>query len=394
MPDLLQPERNRIQSIDIVRGLVMVLMALDHVRDYFHIAAHTDDPMNLATTTPFLFFTRWITHFCAPVFIFLSGTSIYLQGIRKTKKQLSFFLLTRGLWLIFAEVAIVSLAWSFDLHYSFLFLQVIWAIGISMFILGLLIWLPYPVIFGTGILITFGHNLLDYPEQHIQGKSFWWDLAHNGNFNMHPFAPGHAVLLIYPFLPWLGIMLLGYGAGKLYTSSVDPARRKKILIVSGLSLIAFFLLLRGINLYGDPHHWYPQQQGGYTILSFLDTTKYPPSLLYTCMTIGPALLLLAFIEKKRNAFTGFLNVFGRVPFFYYIVHLYLIHLLSTITFFLRGHSAAEGKKFIFHFVIPGEGYPLWIVYAVWIIVILLLYRLCKAYDRYKSTHRSWWLSYI
>lgn len=399
-PNPLSPKR--IESIDIIRGLAMVIMALDHVRDYFHISANTDDPLNLATTSPALYFTRWITHFCAPIFVFLSGTSIYLQSLRKTKKELGIFLLKRGLWLIIAEWTIIAFAWTFNTNFNILPLQVIWAIGISMFILGLLILarLSYSLILVMGILIVAGHNLLDIPESKPGFEAgFWWDLLHHGVFKLYPIGDNRVLMMVYPFLPWTGLMILGYCAGKLFTPSFSPEARKKLLLQMGGGLIVLFVVLRFSNLYGDPVPWTKQDSPFYTFLSFLKINKYPPSLLYLCITIGPALILLALIESIKNRFTGFMVTFGRTAFFYYILHLYLIHVVAAIFFFARGHSFAEarnvGKKFPFMYVAPGEGNGLLVVYAVWLGVILLLYPLCKKYDRYKTAHKEkWWLSYL
>lgn len=399
-PNPLSPKR--IESIDIIRGLAMVIMALDHVRDYFHISANTDDPLNLATTSPALYFTRWITHFCAPIFVFLSGTSIYLQSLRKTKKELGIFLLKRGLWLIIAEWTIIAFAWTFNTNFNILPLQVIWAIGISMFILGLLILarLSYSLILALGILIVAGHNLLDIPESKPGFEAgFWWDLLHHGVFKLYPIGDNRVLMMVYPFLPWTGLMMLGYCAGKLFTPSFSPEARKKLLLQMGGGLIALFVVLRFSNLYGDPVPWTKQDSPFYTFLSFLKINKYPPSLLYLCITIGPALILLALIESIKNRFTGFMVTFGRTAFFYYILHLYLIHVVAAIFFFARGHSFAEarnvGKQFPFMYVAPGEGNGLLVVYAVWLGVILLLYPLCKKYDRYKTAHKEkWWLSYL
>jgi uncharacterized membrane protein len=394
------PSKNRIESIDVLRGLVMIIMALDHVRDYFHIAANTDDPLNLVTTTPILFFTRWITHFCAPVFVFLSGTSVYLQGLRKSKKELSIFLMKRGLWLIFIELAIITFAWSFNPAYNVFFFQVIWAIGISMFVMGLLIRLPFNIILSLGILIVFGHNILDFPES-AQGfqAGFWWDLLHYGRFTPFHISENHDMLMVYPFVPWLGLMMLGYCFGKLLLSAKTIEERRRKLNILGVCLILFFTVLRFSNLYGDPVPWTPQKNFLYTFFSFINVFKYPPSLLYMCITIGPALLVLSLFEKIRNRFTDTIKIYGRVAFFYYILHLYLIHTLSMIAFFIRGHNMNDAydpkSHFPFYFEIPGEGYNLPVVYAVWILVILALYPLCKKYDRYKTEHREkWWLSYL
>lgn len=394
--------QKRIESIDIIRGIAMVIMALDHVRDYFHITANTDDPLNLATTTPALYFTRFITHFCAPVFVFLSGTSVYLQSLRKTKKELGVFLLKRGLWLIIAEWVIIAFAWTFNTNYNFMPFQVIWAIGISMFILGLLVLvnLPYKVILVLGVILVAGHNLLDIPESAPGFQpTFIWDLLHSGVFSPYRITGNHYIILVYPFPAWTGLMMLGYCAGVFFTQHYTPEQRQKILIRLGLVLILFFIALRFTNIYGDPDDWTVQKNGLYTFLSFMNVAKYPPSLLYLCITIGPALLLLAWVEKVKNRFTDIMIVFGRTAFFYYILHIYLIHLLAAIFFFARGHSFADAKnvgtQFPFMYVAPGEGYGLAIVYLVWLAVVVMLYPLCKKYDRYKTSHKEkWWLSYL
>lgn len=394
--------KTRIESIDLVRGIAMVIMALDHVRDYFHIGANLDDPLNLATTTPLLFFTRWITHFCAPTFIFLSGTSIYLQSLRKTKRELGVFLIKRGLWLVLMEWGIVSLGWTFNLHYNIIPFQVIWAIGISMFVFGLLMLasIPYKMIFVLGIILVAGHNVLDFAEAAPDFQSnFWWDLFHHGVFVPYQYAPDHVALLVYPFPAWLGVMMLGYCAGVWFTSTCSPETRKRILIRTGLGLIALFILIRLTNIYGDPVDWSVQRNAFYTVLSFINVNKYPPSLLFLCVMLGPALLLLAFVEAIKNRFTDSLVVFGRTAFFYYILHIYIIHIAAAICFFARGHSFEDaknvGQQFPFMFVAPGEGYGLGVVYVVWALVVIGLYPLCKWYDRYKTSHpNKWWLSYL
>lgn len=394
--------KNRIESIDIVRGIAMVIMALDHVRDYFHIGANLDDPLNLETTTPLLFFTRWITHFCAPVFIFLSGTSVFLQSQRKTKPELGKFLIKRGLWLIVIEWSVISLGWTFNLHYNIIPFQVIWAIGISMFVFGLLMLMniPYKVILALGIILVAGHNLLDIAETAPNFQSnFWWDLFHHGVFMPYQYAPNHVILIVYPFGAWLGIMMLGYSAGVWFTAAYSPEVRKRNLIRTGLALIALFVIVRMTNLYGNPAPWSVQRNALYTVFSFISVNKYPPSLLFFCIMIGPALLLLAWMEGVKNKFTGIMVTFGRTAFFYYILHIYFIHILATICFFARGHTMQDadnvGQQFPFRFVAPGEGYGLAVVYLVWIAVVTGLYPLCKWYDRYKTTHpEKWWLSYL
>ncbi|HSZ85974.1 MAG TPA: heparan-alpha-glucosaminide N-acetyltransferase domain-containing protein [Puia sp.] len=389
--------KKRINSIDLLRGIIMVIMAIDHVRDFFHITASTDSPTNLATTTPQLFFTRWITHFCAPVFIFLAGTSIYLQGLRKTKSELSFFLIKRGTWLLLIEFFVMSFLFTFNPFYNVIILQVIWAIGISMVILGLMVWLPFRVILITGLIIVFAHNLLDYPEAARNGDvGVLWNLAHAGFFKRLTLFPKHFVMILYPFLPWTGVMFCGYCLGKLFEPQVDASKRRKILIILGVLLTVLFIVLRFINQYGDRSHWSYQKNGMFTLLSFLNLTKYPPSLMYLCMTLGPSIILLAFFEKIKNKVTDFFIVFGRVPFFYYIIHFFLIHFLCLVTFFIEGY----GKKDIipeqspFLFRPDNFGFSLWGVYAVWLFIIIVLYPLCKKYGEYKKTHHQWWLSYL
>ncbi|HSQ43824.1 MAG TPA: heparan-alpha-glucosaminide N-acetyltransferase domain-containing protein, partial [Ginsengibacter sp.] len=267
MRQSLKIKQARIESIDILRGVVMVIMALDHVRDYFHVS---DDPLNLATTTPFLFFTRWITHFCAPIFVFLSGTSIYLQSLRKTKTALQSFLIKRGLWLIFVEVVFVSFAWTFNPNYNLIIFQVIWAIGISMVLLGLLIRLPFNFILIIGLAIVFGHNLLDIPESSPGFKAgFWWDLLHHGFFTRYPITQNHVLVILYPFLPWTGLMMLGYCTGLFFSPKYSVQQRRKILNRFGIALILLFIAVRFINFYGNPETWSTQKNALFTILSFI-----------------------------------------------------------------------------------------------------------------------------
>ena len=388
----------RIDSIDSLRGLVMIIMALDHTRDFFHIQGMTGDPLNLATTTPLLYFTRWITHFCAPVFVFLTGSSIWFQGLRKSKQQLSLFLLKRGLWLIFVEIFIMSFAFTFDIHYGLVAFQTIWSIAISMIILGLMIWLPFPVILAAGTLIVLGHNSLDYYEANFKSQPGWvYSLVHIPGF--YKLWDGHNLLILYPFLSWSGLMMLGYCFGKLFLS-MEWKKRRKMLLCLGISTILLFAIVRAFNAYGDPLHWSTQKNALYTFLSFMNVQKYPPSLMYTCATIGPAIIFLALAGNVKNGLTKFVTVYGRVPFFYYILHFYWIHVLCMVFFFTRGHSFAEGihhnvQGFLPNFIIPGEGYSLWVVYAVWLFVVVSLYPLCKWFSEYKLKHREKsWLSYL
>ncbi|MGQ2982472.1 DUF1624 domain-containing protein [Flavobacterium sp.] len=387
----------RIQSIDVLRGIIMIFMALDHTRDFFHIDAMTDQPENMDTTTPALFFTRWITHFCAPLFVFLSGTSIYLQSLRKTKKELALFLLTRGLWLIVAEFTIVGFGWSFNYMFNFFFLQVIWAIGASMVLLSGLIFLRYWMLFALGILITVLHNLLDTHTFTDPIMDVIANLFLLTEFDMIPLGGGVALMCAYAAVPWTGIMLLGYALGKWYRPEFDQLRRRKLLLSTGLGIISLFVLLRLVNGYGDPKPWTEQKDAVYTFLSFLNVNKYPPSLIYACMTLGPAMIALALLENVRNRVTDLLNVFGRVPFLYYLLHVYVIHLLCVGLFYAEGYTFADNFRLDMAFGFrPKEnfGFPLGIVYLIWILVIVLCWFPTKQYEKYKRTHKKWWLSYV
>lgn len=380
----------------------MVLMALDHVRDFFHIGAFTEDPLNVSTTTPQLFATRWVTHLCAPIFVFLSGVSIYLQGQRKTPKELGAFLLKRGAWLILAEWTIIAFGWTLNPYFNIFPFQVIWAIGISMVLMGIMLMIktPYKLILGIGIVIVAGHNLLDIPESAPGFQAgFWWDLLHHGTFAPYEIAPNRFILLLYAFPVWTGVMLLGYSAGKLFTEPYTPATRRSILLKTGLGVLTFFFLLRLTNVYGDPVDWAFQKNWLYTFMSFINVDKYPASLLYLSITLGIGILFLALVEPLRNRFTATMGIFGRTALFYYILHIYLIRILSAVYFFSNGHTLEEaaelGKQLPFLFVAPGEGFPLWGVYATWMAVVLALYPCCKWYDNYKRRHpEKAWLSYL
>jgi uncharacterized membrane protein len=402
----LQSPRYRINSIDILRGIVMVIMALDHVRDFFHNTILEDGssvatgPTDLETTTPALFFTRWITHFCAPIFVFLAGTSAWLMKDKKTKAEISRFLLTRGFWLVLVEILIITLGWSFNPFYNVIILQVIWAIGISMILLGLLIHLPFPVILGIGLLIVFGQNLLDYPSVNKELKGgFLADLLYFSKFSAYSIDKNHIILIVYAFLPWTGVMILGYCFGKLFEPAVAPARRRKILLLMGTGLILLFIVLRLINRYGDPVPWSEQSRGDvFSFLSFININKYPPSLDFLSVTIGGGLIALPFLEQVAGPVTRFFRVYGRVPMFYYILHFYIIHMLVVIFFFIQGYSTdrivVENNPFLFR--PPEFGFGLAGVYAVWIFVVAVLYPLCRKYDRYKTANsgKKWWLQYI
>ena len=387
----------RIESIDLLRGIVMIIMALDHVRDYFHNRAFLYNPEDLNHTNIILFFTRWITHFCAPIFVFLAGISAYLYGTHKTKKELSLFLFTRGLWLVFAEFFILSLFRTFNPSYRFFNLQVIWVIGVSMIVLSAMIYMKRTLLLVTGILLIASHNLLD--NVHVTGNNipaFLWALLHETGF----FTFGHFTFHVhYPAIPWLGIMAVGYCCGSLFKREYDPEKRRTILLSLGLIGTALFLLLRCNNSYGDMSDWSAQTSFAFTILSFLNVSKYPPSLQYILMTLAPALIFLGLTGNPLNTFTKKITVFGRVPMFYYLLHILMIHLLASIAAVASGYKWSDMVLTTMINRSPalkGYGFNLLIVYLVWVALIFILYPICKWFDNYKSTHRSHqrWLSYL
>lgn len=386
------PITKRIESIDFLKGLVMVIMALDHVRDYFHADAYSFDPADPNQSNLPLFFTRWITHFCAPTFSFLAGTSAFFIGKRKTKKELSSFLLKRGIWLVLIELTIVNFAWYFDLQFRTFGLLVIWSVGVSMITLALLIHLPKNAILTLSLILIFGHNLFDT----VNITNLFWGILHRQTF--YPLNDHTTLLVGYPLVPWIAIMSLGYYFGSFYDGSYTAQDRKKTFTIIGIAALLLFIGLRATNLYGDPKPFIQFDSIPKNIISFLNPTKYPPSLLYVLMTLGGAILFLGNAEKLRGRLVSFFSTFGRVPFFYYILHLYLIHFLAL---FFAELSGAGWQKLIlstwinFEPNIKGYGFSLLVVYLVWIAVILMLYPLCKRFDKYKMNHKEkWWLSYL
>ncbi len=387
----------RIESIDILRGLVMVIMALDHVRDYFHYGSFFSDPSNIETTTPILFFTRFITHYCAPVFVFLAGTSAFLYGSKKTKPELFKFLLTRGIWLIFLEIVVNNFIWTFDFSYSTQLFQVIWAIGFSMVCLSFLIYLSKKILLVLGIILVVGHNILD--NIIMNGQSFQdivWYLMHQQKFLV--VKPDHIIVLQYPVIPWIGLIILGYLLGTFYQKGFDIDVRKKWLLRLGVGLIILFFSIRGLNVYGDLIPWSTQDTMTKTIFSFFSLSKYPPSLLFICITLGPSLLFLWMFDSIKNKVTDIFLVFGRVPLFYYFLHVLLIHLLAIGGILIFGGNWKDmilTADVFMEAKLMNYGYPLYIVYLIWISVILLLYPLSKKYMIYKANNKNkWWLSYL
>lgn len=383
----------RIESIDLLKGLVMVIMALDHVRDYFHYSAFMFNPADLTQTTLPIFFTRFITHFCAPAFSFLAGLSAFMIGKRKSPSELSSFLLKRGLWLIFIELTIISFGWHFDPEFRRSPLQVIWVLGVSMIVLAGLIHLPKRIIFIFSITIIFGHNLLDGID--IKDNVFW-SILHQ--VNRHFIDETHFISTVYALIPWIAVMSLGYCFGSLYDTTFDTQKRRRILNGLGLGSMLLFFILIVFNVYGDPVKWTNYGINLKTLMSIFNVTKYPASLLYLLITLGASILFLANSEKLKGKVVDFFCVFGRVPFFYYILHLYLIHFLALIAAELTGFGWQKMILPTFPTrveALKGYGFNLVTVYLIWIFVIALLYPLCKKFDTYKQNNKDkWWLSYL
>jgi uncharacterized membrane protein len=363
----------RVASIDVLRGLVMVVMALDHVRDFASGAGF--DPTDLEQTTPAYFFTRWITHFCAPTFFFLAGASAFLTGTRRTRGELSRWLVSRGLWLVVLEMTIIRWGWSFDPGAP-LRLLVIWALGMSMIALAGIIYLPRWAIAAMSLVVIAGHNLFDGVKAspligpglvslHASTFDWVWAVLHV------PYFP-----VLYPLIPWFAVMAAGYAFGPLLLG--EPAARNRRLTLLGAGIALGFVVLRAINRYGDEAWGSP-----HAALSFLNVAKYPPSLLYLMMTLGPAIALLPGAERLApTRIGGFLAIFGRVPFFYYILHLYVAHGLAVLV------------KLVVRGRVRGEGFDLWVVYALWIVVIAALTPLCRWFAGVKARRRDWWLAYL
>jgi uncharacterized membrane protein len=382
------PERSA--AIDLVRGTVMVLMVLDHARDFFF--GFDPDPTDLATTTPILFATRWVTHFCAPGFVLLAGTAAYLYGRANGAAALRRFLFTRGLWLVLLEVTVVRLGWAPDPLYRFTLLQVIWAIGWSMVLLALPSALPPRVLAAAGLAIAVLHNLLDPIDADSLGGgwSFAWSVLHESN-GFEPIE-GHYVVVGYPIVPWVGVMALGMGLGEIFTR--PPEVRRRATLVLGLATIAAFAIVRGLNVYGDPVPWSVQRTALFTIASFLDCEKYPPSLAYLLMTLGPLLVLLSVFERVRppEILRRPLETFGRVPLFFYVAHLFLLRAAGIFSAYLR--FGVEGFDPEGHAGVPGL--PLWGAYLAWAIALAALYPACAWYaDLKRRRAKDWpWLGYL
>lgn len=388
-PGAVPVPRQRVTSVDVVRGLVMVIMALDHARDFFTNVRFA--PEDLTATNLPLFFTRWITHFCAPTFVLLAGVGAGISAANgKPLSSLSRFLVTRGLWLVVAELTIVRFGWTFNLDYANqVWVQVIWVLGLSMIVLAGLVHLPRWAIATFGLVMIAGHNLLDPIGLIHQGPTLigaglrdWiWAILH---------VP--ALPVFYPLIPWVGVMAVGYAMAP-WLALEGPARRRRLLLV-GAAITIGFVLLRWLNVYGDPQPWAVEPRPGMTLAAFLATAKYPPSLLYLMMTLGPMLMVLALVDQARGPVARFFEVIGRVPFFYYIAHIYLLHLMTL------GVAAAQGRDLgvffnAFFMYPPDWGFGLPVVYLMWLVAVAVLYPMCRWFAGVKARRRDLaWLSYL
>lgn len=393
------PVSQRLTSIDFVRGLVIVIMALDHIRDLLHTTALSQNPLDLTTTSPTLFFTRWITHLCAPTFVFLAGTSAFLlmknqNNLRATQR----FIFTRGLWLIFLEITVVGFGIWWDVQFRTFLFQVIFAIGAGFVAMSLLLKVPSRIVGFLGLVIILSHNALSAPafthEAPGGGNSnlTWGLLFGGGYFNLGTYR---ALVVGYPVIPWLGIMLLGFGFGEVF--ELLPQKRRRVLFLSGVASLMLFLILRATNSYGDPKAWAPQHNFVFSLLSFIDVNKYPPSLLYTAVTLSLMFFVLLVAEGKNNMAMSFFVTFGRVPMFFYLIHWYVIHTSMFVMLFLQGVSASQITFGIMNFGRPAEGVGLKLpyIYLYWIGLIAVLYPVCRWFSRYKATNRhKRWLAYI
>lgn len=384
----------RIEAVDAVRGLIIALMALDHVRDFF--GAQSAQPTDLATSTVALFLTRWVTHICAPTFFLLTGVGARLALGRMSRRALSRFLLSRGAWLLFLELVVMRFALQFNFDYHVTIITVLWGLGWAMIVLAGLVWLPSWAIAAFGLILIAGHNALD--GINADSLRVWrplWAFLHQPGVL---FRTAHSVVVVsYVLIPWVGVTALGYVLGMVYRG--NDARRKRLLLRTGVGLTLGFILLRWLNVYGDPLRWMTQKSALWTLISFLNTNKYPPSLLFLLMTLGPTLMLLAAFENGVPRWLRPAVILGKVPLFFYVLHFYLIHLLATGASYLRFGEVDNTFRSpdLAHFPFtqpPGWGAPLGVIYLLWITVLLLMFPLCYWYAGLKGRRKDWWLSYL
>lgn len=398
---MIAEKKKRVISIDLLRGIAMALMCLDHTREFFSSVRF--NPADLAQTTTALFLTRWVTNFCAPVFIFLAGAGAYLFTKRgRTKKELSWFLFSRGVFLVILELTVIRFVCCFNFD---LFIvdanvcQVIWAIGWSLIILSVLVYFPMWVIALFGAVTVLGHNLMDFINMENVTSLRWLHVILHSR-DIITIYPGISYKMVYPLVPWCGVMALGFIFGKVVF--MEEGKRRRLFFWLGLSFTMLFVIMRSINVYGDPYPWTSQKDWLFTVFSFLDCTKYPASLLFLLMTLGPAILLLAFLSEKEGPVTRALLVFGRIALFFYVVHILTIHVVAVVLAVIRYRVFPawlfEGNPIFSTPPFPTApldyGYSLPWVYVIWVCIMLALYPVCRWYMRFKKTHSHWILSYL
>ena len=374
----------RIASIDVMRGLVMMIMTLDHLRETFFLRWQVSDPMDVAHTDPALFFTRVAAHFCAPMFVFLTGLSAWLYAHPSTgPRSATGFLFKRGLFLVVLEVLVISVAWTGAFPPPTISLQVIWVIGLSMIALSLLHHLPRKILAIIGLAIIFGHNLL---TPIAFAPDSWgyipWTILHDRGFLV---AEGPTTVRIsYPLLPWIGVIVLGYVAGPWYAKAVASAHRQKLLVMAGLIALTLLVLLRGFNIYGETLDWVRGETAVRTVMSFLNFTKYPPSLAFLLLTLGLGLIVLSWLERRSNAFLRICATFGGAPMFYYILHLFTLLCLQLLA--VRIFGANNGPRF--------DVDSLWMIWLLSAALLPLLYWPCKAFGQFKRRTKMGWVRYL
>ena len=387
-----QIKSTRIVSLDLLKGIIIVMMIMDHSRIFFYSGSYLFDPADPEKTNLLLFLTRWITHFCAPAFSVLAGISAYLIGLRKSKKELSIFLLKRGIWLIFVELIIVNFGWTFDIYFSSFTFGVIWCLGISMIVLSAIIHLKMNHILIISLLILFGHNLLDTVS--IKDNFLWSLLHEKRNYNISNIHYS----IYYPIIPWIGIMSIGYYFGSFYNKAFSAKRRRKIFNLIGIFSLLLFVAFRSINQYGNYHKWETYDTLIQTIYSFVEPAKYPPSLTFLLLSFGIMCLILSNIENTKGKVLKFFSAFGRVPFFVYIIHIFIMHFLSVVfyrlTLMYRRYEISN-SDYPNSEISLERGTDIGIMFLIWIGILIILYPICKKFGTYKQNNKDkWWLSYF
>jgi uncharacterized membrane protein len=390
---------NRVESIDILRGIVMIVMALDHIRHYFHFDSMVFDPSDLERTTLAFFGTRFITHLCAPTFILLAGTAVYFVRQRKTKKETSVFLITRGLWLVVLQMTIIRFGWNFDPGFHYNSSTIISTIGFCMIGLSILIHFPFKVILAIGLAMVVGHNTLDGIRfESGSALDVLWTFLHGRK--LYVISEDYSFLFLYPIIPWVGVIALGYCLGRLYGRDYNAVERKRILLLVGVFTFGAFVALRLLNWYGDPVPWIQSESTSVTVMSFFNITKYPPSLIFLSCTLGIALVLLSVLDDVDHRRWRAVSVFGKVALFYYVLHIYVIHILGFIAVVLYGYPwqtmVFQGTFDQFSPLLVGKyGFSLGAVYGIWVAVVLMLYPFCRYWLEFKGRKKSkWWVSYV